>query len=189
MRINIKDSYRFFYIFVFILIFLFLLSNLIFAENFDEEVRSLVLETETEFLDVTMAGISNLGNGAIDYLIASALPDEQANLAARRAVLVSAVSVLALKVIIGQKRPPGPIEYKHFTYDGNYHAMPSGHTATSFALAATISMYYPKYKYICYGLATLVGISRLYEDVHWASNVVAGAGVGYISAKFVDIHW
>ena len=36
-----------------------------------------------------------------------------------------------------------------------------------------------------YAGATLVGISRLYNDDHWASDVVAGAAVGTLAASVV----
>jgi membrane-associated phospholipid phosphatase len=38
-----------------------------------------------------------------------------------------------------------------------------------------------------YGMATLVGVSRVYRNRHWVSDVVAGAGVGILSTKI--IYW
>jgi len=168
---------------------IFTYPNNILAKNIDEEIRDIVLESETPFVDKAMSGITHLGHGGVDFAIASALPDKKARRDAQKSLLVGGVSVIVLKSIIGQKRPPGPIEYNHFTTDSNYHAMPSGHTTTAFALATSIANHYPKYKYLSYTVASLVGISRLYEDVHWASNIVAGAGLGYGSAKFVEYRW
>ena len=37
----------------------------------------------------------------------------------------------------------------------------------------------------CYGLATLVGLSRLTEDDHWMSDVLVGAVVGFAVGKMV----
>ena len=37
----------------------------------------------------------------------------------------------------------------------------------------------------CYGLATLVGLSRLTEDAHWLSDVFLGAVIGYAVGKMV----
>jgi membrane-associated phospholipid phosphatase len=38
---------------------------------------------------------------------------------------------------------------------------------------------------VCYGLATMVGLSRLTEDEHWLSDVFVGAVVGYAVGKMV----
>lgn len=157
--------------------------------NIDEKVREVVIDTDKGFINESMHVITYLGDGVVDYTIASVLPDKEARLKAQRAVLVSVAAALILKVVIGMKRPPGPVEFRPFSVDPEYHAMPSGHTAAAFALATAAADYYPKYKVLAYTLATLVGISRLYEDVHWFSNVVAGAGIGYLGAKFVEYRW
>ncbi len=159
------------------------------ARTVDEVIRDKVLASDEGLIDDSMSLITYLGNGAVDFTIAYSLPDDEARNDAMKSVFVSGITAIALKAVIGQKRPPGPVEYKSFTLDSNYHAMPSGHSATSFALATTIANHYPKYKKLAYTLATLVAISRLYEDRHWASNVVMGAGLGYLSAKFVEYKW
>ena len=37
----------------------------------------------------------------------------------------------------------------------------------------------------CYGLATVVGLSRLTEDAHWFSDVFVGAAIGFAVGKMV----
>ncbi|MDX5396302.1 MAG: phosphatase PAP2 family protein, partial [Hymenobacteraceae bacterium] len=47
---------------------------------------------------------------------------------------------------------------------------------------------YKDHKYIpvlAYSTATLVGLSRIHDNMHWTSDVLAGAAVGYLSAKGV----
>jgi membrane-associated phospholipid phosphatase len=36
---------------------------------------------------------------------------------------------------------------------------------------------------LAYSLATIVGLSRIYNNAHWASDVLAGAAIGFITAK------
>ena len=67
------------------------------------------------------------------------------------------------------------------------NSFPSGHTATAFMGA---ELMYQEYKdtSIWYGIsgyavAAGTGIFRMYNNRHWLSDVVAGAGVGILSAK------
>jgi membrane-associated phospholipid phosphatase len=53
-------------------------------------------------------------------------------------------------------------------------------TATVFATMYRDQRWVPP---VAYGLATLVGLSRIYDNAHWASDVMAGAAIGFLSAK------
>lgn len=70
---------------------------------------------------------------------------------------------------------------------GGNTSLPSAHTSTAFTVATSIALVYgQEYKFVpplAYGLATLVGLSRIHDNVHWATDVMAGAIVGYLSAK------
>ena len=59
-------------------------------------------------------------------------------------------------------------------------SFPSGHTASAFALATSLSIRYPKWYVIAPTAlwATSVGISRMNEGVHYPSDVIAGAAIG-----------
>ena len=75
-----------------------------------------------------------------------------------------------------------------------YQSFPSGHATASFALAAALAgegrERWPSLnRYTAplgFGLAALVGASRVYHDAHWASDVVAGAGVGTVVGSVVS---
>lgn len=72
--------------------------------------------------------------------------------------------------------------------DGSaYSSFPSGHTATAFAAAEFLSQEYKGasvwYGIAGYTVATATGVLRMYNNRHWFSDVVAGAGVGIISTK------
>ncbi|WP_408955122.1 phosphatase PAP2 family protein [Natroniella sp. ANB-PHB2] len=166
-------------------------SPIVQANSFDESIRDKVQSTNQGFIGESMSVITNLGEGTAALAMAGALPDDEARYDSYKSLFVGGVSVTVLKYAIGKSRPPEPIEYKPWfsTSSASYRAFPSGHTTTAFALATTIANHYPDYKWYAYGMATLVGVSRLYTDAHWASDVAAGAGLGYASAKFVEYKW
>jgi membrane-associated phospholipid phosphatase len=81
-----------------------------------------------------------------------------------------------VKVAVGRERPNAQ-DNKSF---------PSGHTSNSFALAAVAERHYGwKIGVPAYLLAGLVGASRLEQDKHYLSDVVAGAALGYIVGRTV----
>ncbi len=72
--------------------------------------------------------------------------------------------------------------------DGSdYQSFPSGHTAEAFVGAEFMRMEYkdvsPWYGVAGYAMATATGVLRMYNDKHWFSDVVAGAGVGIASTR------
>lgn len=73
-------------------------------------------------------------------------------------------------------------------FDMNFIAgWPSGHTANAFAAAATIAELYrdsPWIPIVAYSYATLVGVG-VSLNVHWLSDVVAGALIGFAVGKTV----
>ena len=73
--------------------------------------------------------------------------------------------------------------YSHFT------SFPSGHSTTAFSWAAILSEEYKDHDavpFLCYTAATLVGLSRINDNKHWASDVFAGALIGYLIGKVVS---
>lgn len=66
-------------------------------------------------------------------------------------------------------------------------SFPSGHTAFSFMGAELVRIEYgddsPWYTAGAYAVATAVGMMRIYNGHHWFTDVVAGAGVGMLSAR------
>jgi undecaprenyl-diphosphatase len=61
----------------------------------------------------------------------------------------------------------------------NWSSFPSGHTLAFFTIVPMIIKKFPKLKTIFWIIAILVGFSRIYLGVHYTSDVVAGAFIGY----------
>lgn len=69
-----------------------------------------------------------------------------------------------------------------------YSSFPSGHTTSAFAMATYFAMEYKDKVWVgcfAYGLATLTGVSRIYDNKHWASDVCMGALFGYAMSKLI----
>lgn len=112
------------------------------------------------------------------------------------AVLLGSGITGVLKGVLGRARPdmfpdtrPSDFQFaKGFTV-ANRQSFPSGHTTTAFAAAAAVTSevnrMWPRYTWyagpVLYGGATLVGLSRMYHNRHWASDVALGAGIGTFS--------
>lgn len=68
-----------------------------------------------------------------------------------------------------------------------FNSFPSGHTASAFVAAEFLYQEYkevsPWYGYAGYFVATATGTLRMYNNKHWFSDVVAGAGFGIAAAK------
>jgi len=64
--------------------------------------------------------------------------------------------------------------------NGDKWAWPSGHTSSSFCVAAVLDEFYgPKIGIPAYVLASFVGYRMIEEGDHWASDVVFGAALGW----------
>lgn len=67
------------------------------------------------------------------------------------------------------------------------NSFPSGHVATAFMGAELVRIEYgddsPWYSVGAYTIAATVGALRVYNDKHWFTDVIAGAGVGILSAR------
>ncbi len=90
---------------------------------------------------------------------------------------LSSLSVDALKDKTHRLRPSG-LDNRSF---------PSGHTANAFLAAEFLRQEYqdesPWIAYGGYAVAAATGTLRLMNNDHWFSDVVAGAGVGILSAR------
>ncbi|MFL5617364.1 MAG: phosphatase PAP2 family protein [Gemmatimonadaceae bacterium] len=87
--------------------------------------------------------------------------------------------------------------FRGFSREDQYKSFPSGHTTSAFAAAAAVSSetsrWWPSTRWIIgpalFGGAALTGVSRMYNNRHWASDVLVGAGVGtFAGLKVVRYH-
>jgi membrane-associated phospholipid phosphatase len=123
---------------------------------------------------------------------ASLLTDDQRFQDAAFTSLQSAVYAAAvnftIKTVAGRARPhqgEGPFKFDPFSGNSSFV---SGHTATAFAVLTPWAMYYPGP--LTYGLLALgaggTGVARIARDRHWATDVAAGAAIGFLTAYWLS---
>jgi hypothetical protein len=131
----------------------------------------------------------------------------QTSLLATQAMITSGIWARLIKLMTGRERPMAAYTnsksesghwYGPFAMidqdlavkkpRSSFDSFPSGHTATAFSIASVFAIQYKDIKavpIISYSLATLVGISRLTEHEHWASDVFVGGLLGWACGKQV----
>ncbi len=122
------------------------------------------------------------GTGSLLYLASSmAMPillhDEHAtqhSLRTADAIITSSLLTEVLKRVVREKRPDSSART----------SFPSGHATAAFAAATMASHYHPKQALLWYAGATLIAASRVQLHRHYVHDVVAGAAIGYLTAKF-----
>jgi membrane-associated phospholipid phosphatase len=125
------------------------------------------------------------------------------------AIVVGGVVATVLKGAFGRARPyvrpptdstgfdPNNWSFGRGYTQEQYRSFPSGHTVAAFAAAAAVTSestrWLPRWKWVIgpamYGGAALVGLSRMYNNKHWASDVMMGAAIGtFAGTKIVRFH-
>ena len=66
----------------------------------------------------------------------------------------------------------------HPLYVVHSSSFPAGHAATAFAGAVLLSLLAPRLAPLLLALAALIGLSRIYDGVHYPTDVLAGAALG-----------
>jgi len=95
-----------------------------------------------------------------------------------KSVLLNTVLVRILKDKTKVERPTGDMK-----------SFPSGHASIAFGLAQWMHHEYGErsvwYSVGAYASATSVGVMRIAKGAHWASDVVAGAGIGMLTTELI----
>jgi len=105
------------------------------------------------------------------------------------ALLDAAIISQVLKLGFQRERPDDPNSNARFFKGGD--GFPSGHAMETWAFASVISHEYAPSKIVpimTYGLATAVSVSRFTGRRHYASDIVAGGGMGWFIGKYVWDH-
>jgi membrane-associated phospholipid phosphatase len=160
------------------------------AALLDDELFSVMLHNRSATLDQVSNVVVNYGDGLVlgalclgaygtGLVIKDSWLRETAVLSST-ALLVAALSTQVLKIAVGRARPYmglGNAAFRPFELEDGYESFPSGHTAAAFSVTAVLAARIdrPWASIGLYTLATLTGLSRIYTEDHWFSDVVFSA--------------
>lgn len=172
---------------------------------FDEEIRQVFQNNQNNTLDAASKYVFEpWGSGVYPamlfgsyYIYGLAANDTRARqiaLGGTQAFFMASFTTLVLKHAFHRHRPNKNTPANPRLWDGPFKgfdntSFPSGHTAAAFAVASFIQQIYKDKIWVgllSYGIATGVGLSRIYENEHWPSDVLIGAAVGLAIGQTVS---
>ena len=91
-----------------------------------------------------------------------------------------------LKGVFGRFRPEADGgAYRFDPWSGNA-SFPSGHTTAAFAVITPWVLYYPHVAtYGLFAISTSTAVARVALDKHWPTDVLAGAAIGFFTARYL----
>ena len=142
-------------------------------------------------MDLVMSWFSHLGDGWIYCIVAGLLFIINRKLATSflfAAILAFSIQLISqhlLKKMFKRIRPFKMLpDIRQLVKPLDEFSFPSGHTAGAFLMATLLSSFYSILFVPGYVMASMVGFSRVYNGVHYPSDVIAGMILGIGSAKF-----
>ena len=167
----------------------------------DTEIRNFAQRNQSSISDKGAAIGNALGNPfyilpplGLFYLYGNLYDDpkaRRASLLAVESLAISGVFTIIIKQATQRSRPSSG--ESSTTWNGpsfkiNDTSFPSNHATAAFSVATVFAEEYGNNPYvppIAYGLATLTGLARIYDNKHWASDAFFGAALGYFVGKAV----
>jgi len=99
-------------------------------------------------------------------------------------LVFSYIITYILKFIIARPRPLNTIKLIPLINLVDY-SFPSSHAAVAFAALPFLNKTYPKLKLLWILSACFVAFSRIYIGVHYLSDIITGALIGYFTSLFI----
>ncbi len=142
------------------------------ARQHDEQIYHHNLDENKTIMDqktADLGGYIGSGGPGIAIAVAQMFFDQENGIRHGKALVLTAANHITLAALVNRQRPNNQ----------NYLSFPSGHASSSFATATSLAYAYgAKAGIPAFALASFVAASRVNENIHWLSDVVAGAALG-----------
>ncbi len=148
-------------------------------------------------LDHTLPWLTHLGShfAVIFFIILSWILTRQRQLLHRLIPLyaIQSAVIYGLKFLVQRQRPLTFLEMasKLSNEAGEIldPSFPSAHTTFAFMMATLLAGWFPRHKILFYIAAGLIGWTRIYLGVHYPTDVIAGALLGYGVTKVYSFYF
>ena len=171
----------------------------------DYSIKQVFLANRQHFWTSVTNEIEPFGNAYSPYIVggmylAGVISGnrnlEHSSLMTAKSLVISTLVYVTAKSILRRGRPTyydTPFSYEPpFSMDKKHTSFPSGHMLTVTSVATSLAEIYgkdhPWVPWVTYSIAGLTGVTRLYQNRHWSSDVWIGASLGYFVTKGVYRH-
>jgi membrane-associated phospholipid phosphatase len=170
---------------------------------FDDNIRSSFLSHKDDVPKVLLeygwyAGSPQNNYAATGAVYLTGLFTKNEKLRRTGVLLISSATATGLlqqitKSATGRARPGtefGKNHFRPFGGDKAYRSFPSGHAVLTFTNAHVIAKQFDSWwvKAPIYAVGVIPGLSRIYEDAHWASDVFLSWALSYFVVESLDIY-
>lgn len=156
---------------------------------FDEQIKEATTDFGLELGEIIDTKIM-IGTSAAFYTASFLFNNDDFSKTAFQSLsssFVAGSTILALKLLTGRARPytnegkNSFVFFRGFESD-DYRSLPSAHAGLMWAITTPYAEKYSKWLYI---IPTVISGFRVIEDQHWASDVVVGSLIGYLTGKII----
>ena len=151
----------------------------------------------SSFLDQILPWVTYLGShfAVIFFILLSWILTRQKKLLHRLILLyaIQSAVIYSLKFLVQRQRPLFFLEVASKLSKGPGEILdpsfPSAHAAFSFMMATLLSNWFPRYRILFFIVAAFIGWTRIYLGVHYPTDVIAGALLGYGITKVYSFYF
>ncbi|MEE9542578.1 MAG: phosphatase PAP2 family protein [Thermodesulfobacteriota bacterium] len=163
-------------------------------QDWTQDNKDSASEDISTFAEHFGDGLYLLGGMGGFYLLGQATKDVRANrtaLLGLESFVITGLITQVFKFSFHRHRPKSGDSYDTWdgpSLDSDHLSFTSGHSAVAWSLATVVASEYKETRFvapIAYTLATLASLSRVHDNKHWASDVFAGAALGYFTSKAI----
>ena len=186
----------------FLILVIYLIQSPAYSQNFDinllKSINGNASTSRTNFFKADAQSVQYLNIAAPAGIFIAGMIKHDPKLKkdalyAAASYVASSILAQGLKNVVKRPRPFEQYPYIIKRDAGGGYSFPSGHTSAAFTTATSLSLLFPKWYVIApsYLWASSIAYARMYQGVHYPTDVLAGAvlGAGCAWLGYKAEHW